>query len=715
MAQLKKENAFLRFWNWVKSPKSDFILFIVFIVLLNLVATRAFFRIDLTAPRSYSLSKASVQVVKTLEEPLSVKVFFTDKLPAPYNSVEQYLRDLLVEYKGKANKNFSYEFFDMEKPENQELARTYNLRQIQVQEVKDNEVGLKNAYMGVALSYSDSIELLDGLQSADGLEYKITSTISKMIATTNTLSGLTGKVQMTLYASKKLSTFNINGFDKLDKLVMDAYTKVNRKNRDRISFEEIDPTPEQIAEISNNYGIQKITWKDANAANGVGEGVIGLVLEYGENFRLVPMQLTRGFFGNFGIAGLDNLEDSITESIQSLVSKSTVVGYVTGHGELDLADDRAGAARLANLVADTYEFKPLTLSEDDIPTNVTSIVINGPKQTFTDIELYKLDQFMMRGGNLMVFLDPFEEIRPQGQQAYYQQPQYVPINTGLEKLLTKYGVTTGKNYVMDKNCHVQNQQGYGKLNFYYAPVLQKDGMNKKHSITKNLGYVIMLASSTVDVAIPEDAAAKRTATVLAHSSPESWLMSNRISLNPTAISVPAADTLKAENLALLIEGYFDSAFDKAVVAETKDSENEGASAKTAKINAELSDNHLLTGVQKGKLFVVGSSQITTPQVIDENGGQPIALFVRNVIDYMNGNEDLCSMRTKGLALDTLMNLSPATISVAKAFNQYGLVILVALAGFIVWRCRVSRRRRIRIRYNANDSREMSNKKSKEEK
>ncbi|MBP0977282.1 MAG: GldG family protein, partial [Oscillospiraceae bacterium] len=162
-----------KFLNWLKSPKSDFSLFVIVLILINLVGQRAFFRVDLTSVKSYSLSAVSRSTVKNLEHPLSVKVFFSEKLPAPYNTAEQYLKDLLVEYKNASNKNFSYEFFNMNKPESENLAREYNLKQIQIQEVKNNEVGIRSAYMGVVLVYSDRIEILDGLTYADGLEYKL--------------------------------------------------------------------------------------------------------------------------------------------------------------------------------------------------------------------------------------------------------------------------------------------------------------------------------------------------------------------------------------------------------------------------------------------------------------------------------------------------------------------------------------------------------------
>ena len=119
MSESKKQNKFL---NWIKSSKSDFLLFALLLLLVNLGAARAFLRLDLTKQRSYSLSAASKEVVKTIEESLSVKVFFTKNLPAPYDSVEQYVKDILIEYKNAASKNFSYEIYNMDKKENQELA-----------------------------------------------------------------------------------------------------------------------------------------------------------------------------------------------------------------------------------------------------------------------------------------------------------------------------------------------------------------------------------------------------------------------------------------------------------------------------------------------------------------------------------------------------------------------------------------------------------------
>ena len=245
------------FLKWLKNPASDFALFLIVLVLANLVSNKAFLRFDLTQNKTYSLSKVSKQSVKTLEEPLSIKVFFSQNLPSPYNTVEQYVRDLLVEYKGESNGKFSYEFYDMESAENQEMAQKYNLKQIQIQEVKNNEVGFKQAWMGLVILYADRIEVIYQISSSDGLEYKITTKIANMISTTNALAGLSGKVKLTLYASPSLSVLGIDNA-KLEKVVKEAYSNVNMRNMNRIDFESETPSnDDEIDYLANTFAIRR--------------------------------------------------------------------------------------------------------------------------------------------------------------------------------------------------------------------------------------------------------------------------------------------------------------------------------------------------------------------------------------------------------------------------------------------------------------------------
>ena len=683
-----------KFIDWITSPKSDFILLIILLVLLNLVGANAFFRLDLTSPKSYSLSQSSKELVKNLEEPLSVKVFFSENLPSPYNTVEQYLKDILVEYKGSANKNFSYEFFDMSKPENEELASSYRIRQKQIQEVKDNEVGFKNVFMGLALVYADSIEVLDDLVSPDGLEYRLSTTMSKMINTTSALAGLKDNVEITLYSNSELASFGIKNFNQIEKTVLSAINEVNKKNMNRISFKVVSPNQDEVSELCNKYGVDEINWnneKETDVTKQNGKAMIAVVMEYNDNFKLLPVRLSRSIFGSYGIAGLDNLETVITENLQTLVSRSDKIGYLTGFGTKDLSGQQSNSTALQQITKDTYQFVELDLEKDEIPSTISNIVIASPKEKISETVLYKLDQFLMNGGNLTVFADMFQEIPASNQ---YQLPEYKFLETGLPEFLANYGIVINQDCVMDMNCYKNFQQGYGEIPMYYVPIIQRETVSQKNPITKNLSYILMFQNSSIDLNLSENV----KGTVLIKSSKESWIMKDNIIMHPLYISPAAKEDQSSFNLVVLAEGKFKSQF-----------ENNPQDKNDNKSNKELifggTNSHLSNGTKNGKIFVTGSSVIISPMLIDDSGREPISIFVRNVLDYMNGNEDLCLMRTKGLSLNTLNKTSAGSVKVVKIINQYGVPFLVLIVGFVIWRMRIKHRRKIRIEYASTDERE----------
>ena len=189
-------------------------------------------------------------------------------------------------------------------------------------------------------------------------------------------------------------------------------------------------------------------------------------------------------------------------------------------------------------------------------------------------------------------------------------------------------------------------------------------------------------------------------TELVFSSDKSWVSNGAVSLDPFSMNPPSDKNEKnAKLLATIIEGSFSSAFDSSVV---NSSAEEGNSAKQS--SDFLVQSHLKKSVQRGKIFVAGSSSITGSQVSDGKGAQPVEMFVRNVIDYFNGNEELCAMRTKGSLINLLHNTNSYAALLAKYFNEFGLTALTILAGFFVWSAREKRRKKIHDTYNPDDKR-----------
>lgn len=676
--------------NWLKSPKSDFILFVMILVLANLASRKAFLRLDLTSQGSYSISQASKNTVKTLTEPLSVKVFFSDNLPAPYNSTAQYIKDILVEYKGAANRNFSYQIFNMNKAENQKIATSYGLRQVQIQQIKNSEVGVKQVWMGLAITYGDSIEIIDGITSESGFEYNLTTKIARMISQADTLAGLDAddKILVTLYSSESLNQFRIANFSELSNLARNAFDSVNKKNKNRLYFEVKNPQPEEAESIADKYGLTLLTWENKDKTEG--KGLLGLVIEHNEAFRTVPLSVQGSFFG-YGITGLDSMEENLNSALESLLSKSTEIGYIKGHEESELTDESGSDTNFKKLLSDSYSLKEINLSESEIPLNINTVIINGPRTKFAESELYKLDQFLMKGGNLMIFADPLDS----KQESPYQAPTYAALDTGLNTIFEKYGIKLESNYVFDEGCYTYNQQGYGVIRMYWAPMLAKQQLLQKNAISKNLGYVILLQPGEITT---EEAQKNKDlkVSVLAKSSPKSWTEAKNIQISPNMQTPYDKSVYKQHNLAVLVEGKFKSAFEANPAENAEDSKN----------SALKSTMHLEKGTQTGRIFAVNTAYATSNQLINEAGNEPVAMFVRNAVDYMNGNNDLCTMRTKGLTLNTLQNTNSALAIIIKYFNQFGLAVLVAVAGFIMWRMRSARRRKIHDKYNPNDKREI---------
>ncbi len=697
-----------------RDEKIDCAIFFVILILTNLVGARAFLRGDLTSGKMYSISPASKELVKNLQEPMSVNIFFSSDLPAPYNSVDQYLRDILVEYKSAANKNFSYKIFDMNKSENESVARSYGITQIQVQKVETTEVSAKAVWMGMSIAYGDNIKVFNPIDSTAGLEYRLTTAMSKMISTNDTLAQLNGGIEVKLFPASELAQFNISNLERLEEIVSDALNSLNEKFSGKIKLQIENPLGEEAKRISEKYGIQLVTFQD-DENGGEQNAALGIVAELGESFVSIPLQL-QNFFG-WHLLGLENIQANISDAIESLLSKTVQIGYITGHGENELYANPYGNPGMANsenfrnVLGDIYDLRQINLAEEEIPLNIKCIVINGSKEEFSQSELFKIDQFVMKGGNILFCLDPLVESAENGPNA---PPAYLAPQNGLQKILNAYGIAPGANYVFDQNCYQQNQARGESVKLEWAPLVMQNALDRKNPITKFLSAMIFLQNGSIDLSEAEKNPDLKT-TVLAHSSEKSWLASENIILYPGYIFPPSdASQFAEQNLAVLVEGKFPSAFaNEEIPLEGKNShedifaESEKIEEKTngGQIDALATQEKISKGIQNAKIIFVSSSLVTTGSLINEAGNEPMAFFMHNAIDYLNGSEEFCEMRTKGSSRNLLEIKNPASATAFKLFNQFGLAALVALLGLFVWRARSLRRNQIRLRYNADDERE----------
>jgi ABC-2 type transport system permease protein len=688
----------LRFRQWLFSSRSDLILYIIIIVLINIASSGLYLRLDLTRDNSYRLSQVSRQLVQNLERPLQINLFFSSDLPAPYNGVERYLRDLLEEYQRSAGPDFSVVHHDMEDPEQRRVAEDYGIAPSRIQEIRSDQFQSRNVYMGLAFIYGDAIRTIDQIADTAGMEYLLTTTMQRMISSVDALSAFTGRPLLTLYASSELSAFGIEGFETLEYEVQAALGALEPSLGERIDFRVEDPDSRLLEEVKERYGVQSINWGETELPDGriveAGSGALDLVLTYGEEARLIPISLSRHIFGSYVITGIENLSFRIEETLRSIFSDNPAVGYLTGHGEHDLSDQRNGAAALQQLLSPMYDLVEFDGSLT-IPEGIRTIIINGPKGPVSGEVQWSLDQFLLRGGSLIFFLDPFE-LEPPPPGGYTRQPAYLPNRTGFEEQLAAYGFSLESAMVFDQESFIQQDPQYGELQIYWAPLISGKGIGKESVISRGLRELLALESGSVTFDPFLAGTGEVSGETLLYSSEKSWLIGENIELNPLNIYPPPEDELGPRPLAAAGEGFFTSAFS----APPRDLSDEGTGQGEALLSAAT---HLERSIAPGKIAVVASSNYTTGQLLDPTSINSNSAFVHNLVDWGAGNVEVIPMRTKGLGRNRLDTTSAEVRNAIKGFAMGVLPALIIAIGLFVWHSRRAHSRAIEKRYAGGSS------------
>jgi ABC-2 type transport system permease protein len=88
------------------------ILAVGIVILISYIVSFAFFRIDLTQEKRYTLSPVSKQILKTLPDEVLIKVYLDGDIPAGFKRLNKAVREMLDEFRVYANANIQYQFID---------------------------------------------------------------------------------------------------------------------------------------------------------------------------------------------------------------------------------------------------------------------------------------------------------------------------------------------------------------------------------------------------------------------------------------------------------------------------------------------------------------------------------------------------------------------------------------------------------------------------
>ncbi|MEO1437196.1 MAG: Gldg family protein [Bacteroidota bacterium] len=147
--------------------------------MVNMAANKLFFRWDLTADGRYSLSDATVKVLKDLQEPVNITAYYSEDLELQLQQGKEALQDLLYEYQTKSDL-VAYKFVTPDTEALEQEAQQNGVFPVQAQSQKKNEISVQKIYGGLVIQIADRKDVIPFVQPNSSLEYTISSKIKQL-------------------------------------------------------------------------------------------------------------------------------------------------------------------------------------------------------------------------------------------------------------------------------------------------------------------------------------------------------------------------------------------------------------------------------------------------------------------------------------------------------------------------------------------------------
>ena len=188
------------------------VLFAAIFVVLNLLAYQAYFRLDFTADKRYTLSKTTKENLKNLDDVITITAYFSEDLPAAISSIQQDFQDLLTEYRSASGGQIVYEFINPNESDEEEAkAQQQGIQPVIINVRERDQTNQKRAYVGAVLKKGTEQDVIPVIQPGAAMEYNLTKSIKKLSTVNKPKIGLLqghgeGSLQQFAQAQQELSS-----------------------------------------------------------------------------------------------------------------------------------------------------------------------------------------------------------------------------------------------------------------------------------------------------------------------------------------------------------------------------------------------------------------------------------------------------------------------------------------------------------------------------
>ncbi|MEP5765294.1 MAG: Gldg family protein [Halieaceae bacterium] len=671
-------------------------------------------RLDVTQGKLFSISEATHKYLQQLQEPLLIRGYFSAKTHPLLAPLVPQLRDLLQEYEVAGKGKVRVEVLDpADDPALEEEAnQKYGIRAVPFQVADRYQAALVNSYFNVLVQYGDSHEVLG---FGDLIEIKAGTTSKLDVQLRNPEFDLTRAIKQVLYSYQAggqlfdsiAGEIELIGYVSADELLPEQLRNYKQAIREELSVLE--------AESGGRFSVRFLEPE-------AGDGSLARQIEDEWGFRPMVASLldSQEFYFYLTLADArqvvqiptdfdaENFRLALDSSLKRFAQGFTkVVAMVAPQMNMQMAQMGMTGPQFRNLeqaVTENHTIRMEDLSDGSVIAEADVLLVVAP-ENLGEKELFAIDQFLMRGGSVVLVTSPYISQLAGGNLAMINRV------SGLQDWLTHHGITLGEELVLDPQnsafpIPVTREVGGFRfqevrmVDYPYFVDARAPGLNAEHPITRGIPQVSLAWASPIDVA--SDKNAEREVTPLIQSSDLAWTSADmdilpRVSEDGLS-GWQAAATQGSETLGVLVSGRFDSWFaDKASPLLSAGREPETETATPA--SEELGIGSVIArSPESARLIVFASNDFLTDQILGTmssmSGAQylgPLEL-IANTLDWTLEDSGLLGIRSNAHFNRSLPPMEKDTQLFWEYLN-YGLALL-ALTMIALWQ-RSARRQRER--------------------
>ena len=296
---------------------------------------------------------------------------------------------------------------------------------------------------------------------------------------------------------------------------------------------------------------------------------------------------------------------------------------------------------LASELKRDFNVKLVPMSAEAIDKDINVLLVIQPRDIMESAE-YALDQFVLRGGKLIAFVDPYMFFDQQPNPMMPNMPGQ-PGSSSLPRLFKAWGVNMDQGKVI---ADVTYASGAGQRYTPTVMTLNKTAFNKDDVATSQIDTMLLAFSGVFDVSKPAEGL---KVTELARTSPNSMLIDNIVaSVSGDAAMKGFAPDNKAKPLAMRLSGKFKTAFPEGKPAPFNPDKDKKPAADAGPQLKEGSADNSVVLVADADMLADGAAvevqNILGQRVVVPSNGN--LAFVQGMIEQLASGDDLMSLRTR---------------------------------------------------------------------